>query len=191
MMEEEVGWEKALEQERKGKDVFFATHGQSPLPPEDKEKFTGLAYFPVNPDYRFELSIHEYDDKKVLRIQDTAGNMREFLQWGEFKFKIYNEECSLQAYKSNPDEDRFFIPFKDVTSGKETYGAGRYLDLNSMSDRTPDGKWQLDFNRAYNPWCAYSINYACPYVPPENWLRVPILAGEKNYALNKLGEKEK
>lgn len=149
-MEEEGGWKIALEQERQGKDVFFAADRQSPLSLKDREKFTGLAYFPINPDYRFELYIHEYKDKKVMVIQDTNGNMREFLQWGEFRFQINNEECTLQAYKSRPDEDRLFIPFKDATSGKETYGAGRYLDLDSVLDLTPDGKWQLDFNRAYN-----------------------------------------
>ena len=180
----------ALEQERKGKDVFFAMHWQSPVPLEDKGKFRGLANFPVNPEYRFELSLHEYKDRKVMRIQDTAGNMREYLRWGEFKFRIANVECSLRAYKTNPGEDRFFIPFKDVTSGEETYDAGRYLDLDSERDRTPDGKWQLDFNGAYNPRCAYSTDYACPYVPPENWLKVAIIAGEKNYPLSKAEVKE-
>jgi len=182
---ENGSWKEALEQERKGKDVFFATHPQSPVALEDKAMFTGLAYFPVNLDFRFELSVHEYKDREVLEIQDTAGDMRQYLRWGKFKFRIDNEECALQAYKSSPDEDQLFIPFKDGTSAKETYGAGRYLDLDPMRDRTPDGKWRLDFNKAYNPWCAYSIRFACPYVPPENWLKVPILAGEKKYPLNK------
>lgn len=186
---ENGSWKVALEQERKGKDAFFAGHWQSPVPLEDKERFTNLDYFPVNGDYLFELSIHEHQDKEVLKVQDTAGNLREYLRWGEFRFRIANEECSLQAYKRNPDEETFFIPFKDVTSVKETYGAGRYLDLDSVRDRTPDGKWLLDFNRAYNPWCAYSANYACPYVPPENWLKVPILAGEKNYPVREPEEK--
>jgi uncharacterized protein (DUF1684 family) len=184
-MMENGSWKVGLEQERRAKDLFFAAHWQSPVSVEDKKRFTSLSYFPVNRDYLFELPIHEYKDRKALKIQDTAGNVREFLRWGEFKFRIANVECSLQAYKSNPDEDNLFIPFKDITSGKETYGAGRYLDLDFMRDRTPDGNWQLDFNKAYNPWCAYSSNYACPYVPPENWLKVPILAGEQKYPLQK------
>ena len=73
--------------------------------------------------------------------------------WGEFRFRIGDSECTLQAYKSDPYEERLFIPFKDATSGKETYGAGRYLDY--QGERTPEGKWILDLNRAYNPWCAY------------------------------------
>jgi uncharacterized protein (DUF1684 family) len=80
-----------------------------------------------------------------------------------------------------PFEEGLFIPFKDATSGKETYGAGRYLDLDHQRDRTPAGKWILDRNRAYNPWCAYSVNYVCPFVPPENWPKAPVYAGEKNY----------
>ena len=68
-----------------------------------------------------------------------------------------------------------------MTSGKETYGAGRYLDLEADKDLTEEGKWILDFNKAYNPWCAYSEDYACTFTPPENWLKVPIYAGEKNY----------
>jgi uncharacterized protein (DUF1684 family) len=73
------------------------------------------------------------------------------------------------------------VPFKDVTSGQGTYGAGRYLDLTMARDRTPNGKWIVDLNKAYNPWCAYSGDYTCPFVPQENWLTVPVRAGEKNY----------
>ena len=76
------------------------------------------------------------------------------------------------------------MPFRDATSGKESYGAGRYLDLEAETDRTADGLWILDFNEAYNPWCAYSKNYVCPFTPPENWLTVPVRAGEKQYATN-------
>lgn len=78
-------------------------------------------------------------------------------------------------------EEELFIPFRDKTNGIETYGAGRYIDLYYERDRTKDGKRILDFNKAYNPWCAYNENYACPFVPPENWLDVPIRAGEKAY----------
>ena len=112
------------------------------------------------------------------------------MRWGEFQFRIGDEKCTLQAYKSEPNENRLFLPFKDDTSGKETYGAGRYLDLNYEKDLTPERIWTLDFNKAYNPWCAYSKNYSCPYVPPENWLNIPILAGEKNFLLKKVEGKE-
>jgi uncharacterized protein (DUF1684 family) len=101
------------------------------------------------------------------------------------RFKVGNEECKLQAYKANPLEERLFIPFRDVTSGKQTYGAGRYLDLLPDEHLTREGKWILDLNRAYNPWCAYNENYICPFVPPENWLKVEVTAGEKAFSLKK------
>lgn len=178
-------WKARLEQEREEKDRFFSNHAQSPIPLEELKSFKGLVYYPPDPDYRFELELHEHGDKKTFHIEDTGGNMRNFLRWGEFRFTMGDEERGLQAYKSDPEERRLFIPFKDVTSGKETYGAGRYLDLDADQDKTPAGKWVLDFNKAYNPWCAYSEDYVCPFVPPENWLKVSIYVGEKNYVRGK------
>lgn len=181
-------WKAALEQERKDKDIFFATHWQSPLPMQDRSIFMGLAYFPPNGDYTFNLQLNEHQDPSVLEIQDTTGNIRQFLRWGEFRFKVGDQECTLQAYKRAPQQDQLFVPFKDVTNDKDTYGPGRYIDLDGARDRTADGNWVLDFNRAYNPWCAYSMDYSCPYVPPENWLEVPVLAGEKKYPINDAGQ---
>lgn len=122
--------------------------------------------------------------KKTMQIEDTKGNIKRFLRWGEFRFNDGNEKCAIQAYKSAPEEERLFIPFRDATSGKETYGAGRYLDLDPEEHYTAEGKWILDFNKAYNPWYAYSVFYACPFVPPENWLEVLVRAGERNYPSN-------
>jgi uncharacterized protein (DUF1684 family) len=111
----------------------------------------------------------------------TGGEEKEFLGLGEFRFKIDGKGQVLQAYKSGPGEGRLFVPFRDATSGGETYGAGRYLDLESEVHLTAGGEWVLDFNRAYNSWCAYSEKYACPFVPPENRLDVPVHASEKVY----------
>jgi len=175
-------WRNGIVHEREQKDIFFKKHMQSPIPIEHRQQFEKLQYYPPDPNFRFELKLQEHDDKKSMQIEDTKGNIREFLRWGEFQFKVGNESCTLQAYKSNSEEERLFIPFRDVTSGKETYGAGRYLDLD-LGDHTANGDWSLDFNKAYNPWCAYSENYACPFVAPENWLKIPIYAGEKNINL--------
>ncbi len=172
-------WRKNLESERKQKDEFFKRGYQSPISFEERDSFKGLSYYPVNIKYRFELKLFEHSDKESIKIEDTKGNIREFIKWGEFRFNIDNTACKLQAYKASPDENVLFVPFKDLTSGKETYGAGRYLDLEMGMDTTPQGNWILDFNKAYNPWCAYSSNYACPFTPPENWLKVRIEAGEK------------
>jgi len=177
-------WKTRLELERKNKDRFFGQHFQSPMSVEERGKFKGLDYYPPDSKYRFELKLHEHEEKEKIKVQDTQGNAREFLRWGEFRFKIDDKECVLQAYKSNPMEERLFVPFHDTTNSKETYGAGRYLDLEPGEHYT-EGKWVLDFNKAYNPWCAYSKYYACPFVPPENWLKVPVRAGEKDYKKEK------
>lgn len=178
-------WKKLLKMEREQKDTFFSIHPQSPIPLEEREKFKGLDYYPPDPDYRFELKLHEHPKKERTKMSYTKGEEQEFIRWGEFRFKIGGQEQVLQAHKSNPDEERLFVPFRDATSGKKTYGAGQYLDLEPERDRTADGKWVLDFNKAYNPWCAYSENYTCPFVPPENWLKVPIRAGENKNPLKK------
>jgi uncharacterized protein (DUF1684 family) len=174
-------WKKLVTMEREKKNYFFAVYEESPLPFDERESFKGLSYYAPDPSYRFKLPLHEHEQKSVLLIEDTKGNQRRFLRWGEFRFKVNGAYCTLQAYKSSSNDEQLFIPFRDATSGKETYGAGRYIDLAAERDRMIDGTWMLDFNEAYNPWCAYSENYACPFTPPENRLEVPIKAGEKNY----------
>ncbi len=175
-------WEDRLKLKRKEKNRFFRAHPQSPIPFEEREGFKGLGYFPPDADYRFELELHEHETKEKVTMPDTSGNMQEFIRWGEFKFRINGQECCLQAYKSDPQEERLFIPFQDKTSGDQTYQSGRYIDLELEKDRTSQGKWILDFNQAYNPFCAYSDAYVCPLVPPENRLEVAVRAGEKNYS---------
>jgi uncharacterized protein (DUF1684 family) len=177
-------WKANLERAREGKDNFFAQYWQSPIPPQDKPRFRGLEYYPPDPSYRFELELHEHPEKGMVRMAYTKGNEQDFIRWGEVRIKVGGREQALQAYKRSREEEMLFVPFKDTTSGKETYGAGRYLDLEPERDRTQEGKWILDFNQAYNPWCAYSEAYTCPLVPVENWLEVPIYAGEKNYPLS-------
>jgi hypothetical protein len=180
-------WEANLERARKTKDAFFVQNWQSPIPLQDRPQFKGLQYYPPDSSYRFELELHEHPEKGVVRMAYTKGNEQDFLRWGEFQFKIGEREQSLQAYKRSREEEMLFVPFKDATSGKETYGAGRYLDLEPGRDCTQEGKWILDFNQAYCPWCDYSEAYTCPFVPVENWLEVPIYAGEKDYHLPKTG----
>ncbi|MBN2275873.1 MAG: DUF1684 domain-containing protein [Bacteroidales bacterium] len=174
-------WKNTIIEERNQKDLFFKNHSDSPIPFFYRQQFSGLNYYPPDPDVQFELKLHEHNEKKILKINDTKGNVRKFFRWGEFLFRIKGEECVLQAYKSHSGEEGLFVPFRDKTSGKETYGAGRYIDLDVGEHYTTDGKWILDFNKAYNPWCAYSEYYACPYVEPENWLKVTVYAGEKKY----------
>ncbi|MBS3761713.1 MAG: DUF1684 domain-containing protein [Planctomycetes bacterium] len=177
-------WKQKLETERGEKDQFFALHPQSPLPQSDREDFTALDYFPPDPKYRFELMPHEYKNQELIHVADTRGQQRGLLVWGEFQFQVGDLTCSLQAYRSDAREERLFLPFKDETNDEQTYGAGRYMDLEPEHHLTDNGLWVVDFNEAYNPWCAYSKHYACPFVPRDNWLPCPVHAGEKKYPLN-------
>jgi len=177
-------WRERIEAARKQKDAFFNAHPQSPLPLEDQEEFDGLDYWEPDPELRMELQLHEYEDEKVIQVADTGGQERKLWKPGFFRFELDGQECQLHAYRSDPGEDRLFLPFRDETCGEESYGAGRYLDLEPDQHRTEDGTWVVDFNEAYNPWCAYSEQYVCPFVPPENWLDAPVRAGEKEYPLS-------
>jgi uncharacterized protein (DUF1684 family) len=177
-------WKASLEREREEKNRFFVLDPRSPIPLEERDNLVGkgLSYFPPDPNLRFELTLDEHKEKKKIVVATSKDGEREFIRWGEFRFEVDGNLCTLQAYKSDRDEEGLWVPFKDKTSGKETYGAGRYLDLEPKSHRTTEGKWVLDLNRGYNPWCAYSEAYTCPFIPPENWLKVPVRAGEKIYS---------
>jgi len=176
-------WKANLEREREEKNRFFILDPRSPIPREERSSLVGkgLSYFPPDPNLRFELTLKEHRDKKKIIVATSKDGERKFIRWGEFRFQVNGKQCILQAYKSGRDEESLWVPFRDKTSGKETYGAGRYLDLETERHRTTEGKWILDLNRGYNPWCAYSEAYTCPFIPPENRLEVPIRAGEKSY----------
>ncbi|MDX1747052.1 MAG: DUF1684 domain-containing protein, partial [Halobacteriales archaeon] len=148
---------------------------------DHREGFDGLSYYPPDPDRPYELPLFEHDEKAAVAVETSTEGRRDYLRWGEFRFEVDGEACTLQAYKADPDEDRLWVPFRDATSGDETYGAGRYLDLEADEHRTADGEWVLDFNAAYNPYCAYSDRYECPLIPMENWLDTPVEAGERAY----------
>jgi uncharacterized protein (DUF1684 family) len=167
---------------RQGKDRFFREHPQSPLSPQRHAGFERLNYYPLDSSYRFELTLHEHAEKKMVRVETTHGGERELLRWGEFHFELADEKCTLQAYQTDPDTERLFVPFRDGTSGLETYDKGRYLDLEPEIHRIAEGVWVIDFNEAYNPWCDYSGDFDCPFAPAENWLETPIRAGEKKLA---------
>ncbi|RKD88581.1 DUF1684 domain-containing protein [Halopiger aswanensis] len=174
-------WRHAIETQREEKDRYFGGDPHSPIPPDERESFDGLEYYQIGEEYRFELPLHECDDPERVTVGTSTDGEREYLRWGKFRFTVDGEDVALQAYKADPDDERLWVPFRDATSGDETYGAGRYLDLEDDAHRTDDGNWILDFNEAYNPTCAYSDRYECPLPPTENWLEVPIEAGEKAY----------
>ncbi len=170
-------------QERTAKDAAFKSDSSSPLRPEDKAGFRGLAYYSLNPALRFSARLHRYASPEAVRLGTNTGEIRSGLRYGYFDFQVEGQECRLQVYRLDDTSAGggayLFIPFRDSTSGQETYAAGRYIDLKENTS----GIYDLDFNRAYNPYCVYNSEYSCPIPPAENTLAVPIRAGEKNYVL--------
>lgn len=149
----------------------------SPVPAEKRASFPPLAYFPIDPGYRVPASLSVARGNEVLQIPTSTGQRREMRRIGTLRFQIQNRELTLTAFMDANENDmrRLFVPFGDLTNGPETYPGGRYLDL----ERTASGAYDLDFNRAYHPFCVYNPKYDCPYPPRENRLPIPLRAGEK------------
>ena len=171
--------------ERLAKDEVFKSEEDSPLPGSERSGFQGLSYYPINHELKFSAKLNRYSGPKHIRLGTNTGEIRSGLRYGYFDFEVENRACRLNVYKLEDAADHgasLFVPFRDATSGVETYGAGRYLDLIENTA----GIYDLDFNRAYNPFCAYNDAFSCPLPPSENTLEVPILAGEKKYS--KAGE---
>ncbi|MEZ3168975.1 DUF1684 domain-containing protein [Halorubrum ejinorense] len=180
-------WAGQVEAQRRAKREHFRDSPRSPLPASMRgDAFPGLDYYEADPAYRFVLPLHEHDEAETVTVETTADGEQTYSRLGEFRFAVDGEEVTVQAYRPVGGEDRLWVPFRDATSGEETYGAGRYLDLEPERDRV-DGEWVLDFNLAYNPTCAYNHAYECPLVPSENWLDVAIEAGEKEFPAEPAG----
>ena len=166
-----------LEAFRQAKDNFFRQGPGSPLTPEQMKNFQGLAYFAENPALRFELPLEKYVDPARVQMPTSKGTVKEYLKIGQVKFLIAGETAALQVYESAAQPGMFFIPFVDATAPAESYGEGRYLEPEEMHA----GELIVDFNLAYNPYCAYGGGWACPFPPAENRLKVKIEAGEKKF----------
>lgn len=169
-----------IEHLRREKDRSFKHDSDSPIPEEKKASFTGLSYFPIDLKYRFELPLHKNATPDTFKILTSAGVERHAIKYGYFAFEIDAQPCTLQVYQlldiQSKYPDYLFLPFLDATSGKESYGGGRYLDF----EENESGVYTLDFNAAYNPLCAYGkTGYRCPIPPAENRLAVAVRAGEK------------
>ena len=145
----------------------------------ERRDFGGLPYFPVDEALRFELlALEPYAGKEPtsFQIPTSDGKLKPAERAGTFHFDVQGVPCSLTAYTFEGNSaESVFVPFLDRTSGKESYGAGRYLDL----DRDGDGTYTIDFNLAYHPSCVYDIKFSCPLTPAENRLPVRIEAGER------------
>lgn len=161
-----------LERFRAAKDEFFSLHPQSPLTHEEKRNFHGLNYFPDNPALRLEVTVEQFPQKEQVTMQTSTGDTQTYTRYGRFKFTAEGQEAELTVYAG---PHGFFLPFVDSLAGSETYGAGRYLE----PEPAEGGKFHVDLNLAYNPYCAYNEKWSCPLPPRENRLNVPVRAGEK------------
>ncbi len=161
-----------LDDFRKEKDEFFGHHPQSPLTPEQRRDFKGLSYFPENDALRLEVQVEPFEDQQPMTMQTSTGGVQEYVRFGKFKFQVDGQDAELTIYQANYG---FFLPFVDSLAGKETYPAGRYLEPEPL----PGNRFLVDFNIAYNPYCAYNEMWSCPITPMENRLKVPIHAGER------------
>ena len=166
-----------LSEYRSMKDTFYKTSPQSPLSPEQKKSFSGLRYFDENPALRFTVPIERDSNPQSVQMATSMGHVAQFIHFGSVRFMVNGQPQVLQLYQGE-GQDELFLPFMDATTGNETYGAGRYLDVAERLD----GTVVLDFNNAYNPYCAYdSTKWSCPLPPRENRLMVRLEAGEKAY----------
>jgi uncharacterized protein (DUF1684 family) len=169
---DEGGYVERVTQSRAAKDAEFQ-RTNDPVPESRKSVVLPLTYYPVDPAFKVPAVLKPDPKAPVVTMITSTGTREEHRVLGTLEFTVKGQVLSLTAFAS-PDS-RVFVPFQDQTSGTETYGAGRYIDLI----RTGTNVYEIDFNNAYNPYCYYSLAYVCPLPPKENRLAVPIHAGEK------------
>jgi uncharacterized protein len=159
---------------RRAKDDYFRRAHDSPLTVEQRSGFAGLHYFADDPALRFTVTVDSSAAGGTDEVQMSDGSTSPLRRAGTVRFDVAGERVALIAYEQGQE---LFIPFRDATSGKDTYGAGRYVEAEPLGG----GRYELDFNRAYNPYCAYNEDWRCPLPPPENRIAVAIRAGELSF----------
>jgi uncharacterized protein (DUF1684 family) len=172
------GYATQLRANREEKDEFFADHPQSPIPPEQREEFDGLAYFDPAPEYRVDATVAVVDDPEEVEMDTSDGRQITYRRPFRFTFESGGERYELSGYRRESD-DPIFVPFRDKTTGQQSYKDGRYMELEPEEALTDGDTITIDFNLAYSPFCAYSETFSCPLPPEENWLETAIPAGER------------
>jgi uncharacterized protein len=183
-----LGGPDAIERFRRGRDELFRAHPQSPIEPEERQSFEGLRYFAHDPAYRVRARLEPGDGSEL--VIDTGGDdgAVRYRRGGTLVFQLSGTSCRLTVLSLVQYAGGLFVPFRDATAGPETYGGGRYLfdtakDTDGLVLEVAAGSSEVivDFNYAYNASCAYSPRWACPLAPRENFLAVPVRAGELKY----------
>ncbi len=166
--------EEVLEWRRR-KDEFFKSGYESPVPYGERAAFNGLNYFPYDEGHRVKFKFVKNPKAEAVQFQTSTGEVKAYVKAGWLEFSVKGKAGRLAAFLSGAaGEKDYFVPFRDATSGRESYPAGRYVEV-------PQSSKEIDFNMAYNPYCAYSPDYSCPLSPAENWLKLEIRAGEKKW----------
>lgn len=174
--------ESSIIKDRSDKNEYFKS-ADSPLHDSLKFLFRELEYYTFTPEYVFKVKLNRYDNPRELEMITSKGKIKNYVEYGYFEFYLRGTQ-RLNVYRPKPaltgHPNYLFIPFKDKTNSIDTYAAGRYMEL-TLNDSAET--YILDFNTAYNPWCAYSDNYNCPYPPVDNFLVIPVHAGERKFSL--------
>jgi uncharacterized protein (DUF1684 family) len=160
--------------ERVQKDDYFRQSEKSPVESADRDKFLPLSYFPIDESYTVPAQLEPADQRERLHMPTSVGTLREVERVGKLKFSLKGHALQLTAFLEAGSRT-LLVPFSDLTSGTETYQAGRYMNL----EPTATGIYIIDFNIAYHPYCYYNPSYVCPLPPSENRLAIPVRAGER------------
>ena len=174
---EDASYPLRLQAARAALDDAFRSRPNQPVPPHLMDKLLPLKYFPPDIEYVVPASLQLARERTFVDMPTSTGEMRKEERVGVLEFTLKGRPLTLGAFieAGSNDLNRLFVPFSDLTSGTETYAAGRYLEL----ERTPTGLYNIDFNKAYNPYCYYNSTFDCPYPPKESRLPVPIRAGQR------------
>jgi uncharacterized protein (DUF1684 family) len=171
---------KTVYEWQKNKNAYFQDPNTSPLRPKEKKKFNGLDFFTPDSKYQVNAFFHESVTKDTIQMKTNTGSVTSEIRYGNLFFELNNRQYVLPVYREvGAEDDYVFLPFTDLTNGDLTYGGGRYLDFTFPLKETV----LIDFNKAYNPYCAYNPKYSCPLVPSVNHLDIAIIAGEKSFEL--------
>ncbi len=180
-MARKESWRKELGRERAMKNEFMARHPESPFV-TGRVPFHELVYFPPDPSYRVEARLERLPAPAEAYLRTNRDNQAVMRYLGDLRFRLASRELRLRVYHAGEGVGRSaFVPFRDRTSGRQSYGAGRYLTL----ELNETDLYELDFNRAFNPYCAYTDDYECSFPPADNDLAVAVRAGEKSWAAEK------
>lgn len=168
-------YEKTVQAERAKKEDYLRTGSESPFV-KSGEPMGELSYFPIDPAYKVNARVERIETRQVVRLGNSDGSVTNYLKYARLHFQLHGTDAQLIVLKPQFGVG-YFLAFTDATSADDTYGGGRYLDIGEIKG----DRHTLDFNLAYNPYCAYSADFQCPLPPKENSLAVKVEAGEKNY----------